>query len=315
MIIERAVTLAVWSSVISVDLSSCLLASALAVEIGGTNLLAQAQDAEAAVRTIVEREAQFYQLAQEAGTRAAFLEFLAEDALVFQPGPVNGRKAWSARPDGGLWLKWQPVFAAMSRGADLGYTTGPAEWRRQKEDEKPFGYGQFISIWKKQKDGVWKVVLDVGNEVPGPEKIKPPELSVSSGAAPGKRSASAGARKLREAEASFAESAKSDSTAGLIGSSSEGVRVHREGVFPAVGRDAAGVMLSVKRGKLALKWLGGEMSSAGDLAYSYGRYSLDRAEKTERGHYLQIWRRDDAGEWKLALDYQAPLAAEEKKRE
>ncbi|HSH37287.1 MAG TPA: nuclear transport factor 2 family protein, partial [Chthoniobacterales bacterium] len=110
-----------------------------------------AEDPESAIRAIVEGERKFYETGQAHGTRAAFLEFLAEDAIVFQPGPTDGKKAWSARPEGGLWLTWQPVFAAMSRSADLGYTTGPAEFRKNKEDEKPFGYGQYISIWRKQK--------------------------------------------------------------------------------------------------------------------------------------------------------------------
>jgi hypothetical protein len=94
---------------------------------------------------------------------------------------VPGKKTWAARPEGGLWLKWQPVFAAMSRGADLGYTTGPAEFRKNKEDEKPFGYGQYISIWRKQKDGAWKVALDVGHGNPRPPNPPgEPELSFPS---------------------------------------------------------------------------------------------------------------------------------------
>ena len=275
---------------------------------------AEEQSPEAAARAIIDGEARFYELGQEKGTRAAFLTFLADDGLVFQPGPTNGRKVWNARPEGGLSLKWQPVLAAMSHSCDLGYTTGPAEWRRQKEDEKPFGYGQFVSIWKRQKDGAWKVVLDVGSEVPGTQKIEgAPEILVAedSASSPGDRAASL--KKLRAAETWFADTAKTDSTAALIGSSSPGVRVHREGVFPAVGRTPARLMLSVHRGALSVERTGGDMSQAGDLAYSYGKYTLVRPENTERGHYLQIWRTEEKGEWKLTLDYQAPLPPEQKK--
>ena len=37
------------------------------------------------------------------------------------------------------------------------------------------------------------------------------------------------------------------------------------------------------------------MSAAGDLAYSYGKYSLAKTEATESGHYLQIWRTEKDG--------------------
>ena len=46
------------------------------------------------------------------------------------------------------------------------------------------------------------------------------------------------------------DTAKIDSTSALIGASSEEIRVHREGVFPAAGRRPADLMLSVRRGKL-----------------------------------------------------------------
>ncbi len=229
---------------------------------------------------------------------------------------MNGKQAWRKRPEKGISLSWKPLFAAISRSADLGYTTGPAEWRKTREDEKPFGYGQFVSVWRKQKDGTWKVVLDLGSELPGPAKSEDaPELEFSfSPELVAKTSAQASPfKKLRGRENEFAEAAKSDSTAALLAAASTAVRVHREGVFPAVGKDAAALMLSVRRGRLSTERAGGGVSVAGDLAYGYGKYTLVSPQNTERGHYLQIWRTDKYGWWQLALDYQAPLAPEEKK--
>lgn len=277
---------------------------------------AQATAPEAALRAVLENETKFFQLGQEQGTRAAFLAFLADDGIVFQPGPVNGKQVWTKRPEGGVSITWRPLFAFISRGADLAYTTGPAEYRRKKEDEKPFGYGQFVSIWRKQKDGAWKVALDVGSELPGPAKSEEaPQLEVSVSNAPvaehGPDKAAA-ARLLKNAEGKLTTAAKADSTSALLESCSAAVRVHREGVFPAVGKDAAALMLSVARGQLTLEKSGGGISEAGDLAYSYGTYSLVRPEKTERGHYLQIWRVEGEGTWKIALDYESPLPPNKK---
>lgn len=278
--------------------------------------LAQGDPAQEAARLMVEQEGKFLQMSLEQGTRAAFLHFLADNAIVFQPGPVNGKQAWSKRPEHAISLSWKPLLAVMARSADLGYTTGPAEWRKSKEDEKPVGYGEFISIWRKQPDGTWKAALDVGGEVPGPAKFEePPQLVFSFSPDP---PATAGARvspfkKLRETETKFMAASKSDSTAALVASSSPAIRVIREGVFPALGKEAAGLMLSVRRGKLSMERMGGGVSTAGDLAYSYGKYTLVNPQNIERGHYLQIWRADKFGWWQIALDYQAPLPVEEKK--
>lgn len=73
---------------------------------------------------------------------------------------MNGREVWEKRPETGLDLIWEPAFAAITQSADFGYTTGPARWRTSKKEEKFLGYGHFISIWKKQKDGSRKVALD-----------------------------------------------------------------------------------------------------------------------------------------------------------
>src|SRR5437870_5397665 len=145
----------------SLTLLLCLLAGPFVVR------AAEPGPAEAA-RAMVESERKFYETGQEKGTRAAFLAFLADDSIVFRPGPVNGKEAWGKRPETGLDLIWEPTFAAIARSADFGYTTGPAKWRANKKEEKFLGYGHFVSIWKKQKDGSWKVALDCGIENPEP---------------------------------------------------------------------------------------------------------------------------------------------------
>lgn len=276
---------------------------------------AQECDPREAAQAIVEGERKFYEMGQEKSARSAFLAFLAEDAIVFQPGPTSGQKVWTARPESGPSLKWQPVFAVMSRSCDLGFTTGPSEWRKAKEDAKPYGHGFYISIWKKQSDGEWKVALDVGGEAPGaPKEETPLEIhAAETGSVPEKTEIAAATKKLREAEKWFATTAKTDSTAALIGSSRENVRVYREGVYPAIGRMPANLMLSVRRGNLTREGMGAEMSAAADLAYRYGKYTLEEAQKTERGHYLQIWDKDEQGEWKILLDYQTPLPPEQPK--
>ena len=264
---------------------------------------------------MLESETKFVALGQEEGARAASLAYLADDAIMFDPGPVNAKKTWTARAEEDLLsLKWQPAFAAMARSCDLGFTSGPAEWRKNKEDEKPLGYGQYISIWRKQKDGAWKVEVDVGGPVPAAQKVEGlPELFISQAPAATKPDATSAAKKLRAAEKWFATTARTDSTSAIVGSSNDAIRVHRDGVFPAFGREAVELMLSVRRGKLNAERMGGAMSEAGDLAYSYGKYTLDWGQNTERGHYLQIWQTDPAGAWKLLLDYQSALKPELKK--
>jgi ketosteroid isomerase-like protein len=264
-----------------------------------------------AARAMVESERKFYQTGQEKGTRAAFLAFLADDAIVFRPGPVNGKEAWGKRPETGLDLIWEPTFAAIARSADFGYTTGPAKWRANKKEEKFLGYGQFVSIWKKQKDGSWKVALDCGIENPEPTgKPEPLRISVPEEGQEVKNLESRGKTlPLPAAHQKFVDAARNNSADATLEVAAEEIRIYREGSFPAVGKNAAAELLKAKSGKMSFQQLGGDMSHSTDLAYSYGKYSLNRDGNTELGHFFQIWQTDAAGGWKLVVDWQQALPA------
>src|SRR4051794_39436949 len=278
---------------------------------------AQAQEAERpgeAVRTIVSRETEFFEFARDHGRRAAFLEFLADDAVMFDPGPINAKQMWTKRPEDDSSLAWQAEFAAVARACDIGYDTGPWEFRKDKTAERPDASGHFVSIWRKEKDGRWKVLVDYGVEHPQPVATPQPTEMVSSDDGLNEPIDTKKSRKAaRTARDQFIKEAASDSAAAFIALADENIRVYRQGMLPAFGREAAGVMLGTTTGKLKLASNGGGMSRTGDVGFDYGSYNLVRGETNERGYYLQIWRTDAAGKWKLALDLERKLPPEEKK--
>jgi ketosteroid isomerase-like protein len=56
------------------------------------------------------------------------------------------------------------VDAGIAQSADVGWTSGTFEFRSVGKDGKPIvEHGKYTSIWKKQPDGSWKIVLDMGN--------------------------------------------------------------------------------------------------------------------------------------------------------
>jgi ketosteroid isomerase-like protein len=68
-------------------------------------------------------------------------------------------------------LLWAPVGADISSSGDLGYTYGTYEFHSKSKDGKAsVEYGKYTSIWKLQRDGNWKIVLDMGNASPEPGK-------------------------------------------------------------------------------------------------------------------------------------------------
>jgi len=124
---------------------------------------------KATAETLKQLEADFMKAAAEKGS-AGYMSYYADEAVEVPNGEgfLKGKEA-IARTMGFLddknnSLTWTPVGADISASGDLGYTYGTFEFRSKDKDGKPVvDQGKYTSIWKKQKDGNWKVVLDMGN--------------------------------------------------------------------------------------------------------------------------------------------------------
>jgi ketosteroid isomerase-like protein len=130
--------------------------------------------------------------------RDAFLAAYAEDGVAFAPGPANAQRVWGQRSVNKNKLEWAPEFGEISSSGELGYTCGP--WRFTVEgDEQPSAFGHFFSIWRKQADGKWKVLLDHGishAQTPFPDKVTR-RGGIGAGAPP---TWAVGAEELRKAD-------------------------------------------------------------------------------------------------------------------
>ena len=105
------------------------------------------------------------------------LAFFADDASELSPnaplatGKEALRKAWSAYfATPGFAISWQPTKVEASRGGDLGYSMGTYELTTHDPTGKPVtDRGKYVTMWKKQADGTWKVVADIFNsDLPAP---------------------------------------------------------------------------------------------------------------------------------------------------
>jgi ketosteroid isomerase-like protein len=266
-------------------------------------------DLEKAVGSLIAAEKAYAKLAGEKGFREASVSVLADDAVIFTPNAVNGKKFWQEAMEEPV-ISWRPIFAAIARSGELGYTSGPSEHRNKRSDEKPEAFGHFVSIWRKDAMGTWKVLVDVGVNHPQP-RAPGGEIATyvpkSSIAHP--EAARAALEKVRR---DLAESLKKDESDAILSAATEDIRVYRRGLLPAVGKSTAKKMLATEHAKTSRTPLGEGTSSAIDLAYEYGEYTSDHDKANEHGIYLCIWRLDSDGAWKLALDLQKSAPPEKK---
>ena len=99
------------------------------------------------------------------------VEVCTSDAAVLAPNAprASGHKAIRelfqetfALPE--LKISWTPSEIRVARSGDLGYSTG--EYKMTFKDPKGTtvsDVGKYSTVWQKQRDGAWKVLLDTFN--------------------------------------------------------------------------------------------------------------------------------------------------------
>lgn len=121
---------------------------------------------------LFDLEARFAKDVLERGG-AGFASWFADDGVALGNGkaPLIGKVAiarsatWSPQE---YQLTWTPTDAMMGPSGDMGYTWGHFEGRSKDANGNPvLTSGRYITVWRKEPDGTWKVVLDAGaNDVP-----------------------------------------------------------------------------------------------------------------------------------------------------
>jgi ketosteroid isomerase-like protein len=259
-------------------------------------------------RALVEMERAFAKAAATKGTRDAFIEFLADDGIIFQPGPVNGKKFWRERqPRKGL-LSWEPVFADVSRAGDLGYTTGPWEFRPNGPEDQPVAFGQYFTIWKKQPDGAWKAVLDRGvtsdKRMPRPPISFPSDNEIWDGIS--RIDPEWTRENLIKLENEFSNASALNARTAFESYLADEARILRQNAEPAIGKKAASNLMPEAGRALTWKVAMADWAASDDLAYTYGSFELNtRGVTLQRGTYVRVWKKVK-GKWKVVADVMSP---------
>lgn len=120
---------------------------------------------------VVQAERAFARYCVEHGIAESWLEFFADDGIIFRPGPVNSKEFYRKRVPTPVPLKatlnWEPRYGDVSKAGDLGYSMGPWNYVANAPTKEPDTHGYFFSIWKRQTDRKWKVAMDFGTgEIP-----------------------------------------------------------------------------------------------------------------------------------------------------
>ena len=133
--------------------------------LAGTNLLSS-PEASAALK----KADQDWAKAAESRNVDQFLGFIGDDAYMcdlsgkWMHGKDEIKTDWTkAFADPTFKLSWTADGVDISKDGGMGYTRGSFQG---EQGGKPFS-GSYTTVWKKQKDGKWRVAVDIASPQSG----------------------------------------------------------------------------------------------------------------------------------------------------
>jgi ketosteroid isomerase-like protein len=63
----------------------------------------------------------------------------------------------------GFELEWRATDAEVAASGDIGYTIGTFELITEQDGTAMLTEGKYVTVWRKQADGSWKVRVDCFN--------------------------------------------------------------------------------------------------------------------------------------------------------
>ncbi len=257
---------------------------------------------ETDARSLARAEAAFAAQSAADGMKAAFMDAMSDDATLFRPGPVNGRQWMGQRPEPPIVLEWKPQRTMVAKSGELGFSTGPSKITPRAEPGRA-EFGQFFSVWRKNAEGRWQVLIDHGITMPQPfgwdRALETVDVD------PGPRPAET----IADAETRFAAACERDGLAPAYRAfASRYLRLLRDGQVPADGAASVDAVAALPSSAARWTWTPTDSgaSTSYDLAWTMGRYRWRDAGGTTRiGYYVRAWRAE-SGAWRIVADVLAP---------
>jgi ketosteroid isomerase-like protein len=265
-----------------------------------TTLALDAQD----LQSLVAAEKAFAQLSADKSVKAAFLEYFDRSTIAFNNGePILGRKDWEKRKENNNFLFWWPIYADIAASGDFGYTTGPVVFGPDRTTKDTKGGIYYSSVWKKDINGNWKVLVDLGSSIYNPSENLSGIKTSSRAPRPVNDLGGEAKRELIALDRSYNEELSKERVSFDDNYFSDEVRVHRRGIPPLITRDA--IKNYVDQDGYTFDHSGGHVASSNDMAVTYGTVKIiTRKEGKDRissAGYMRVWKIED-GEWSIVLD-------------
>jgi len=251
--------------------------------------------AQAPFDAMISTERSFASQALQVGNKQAFLRFMADSAIMYNQGQLTyAMPIWQQRPEWNDKLHWGPAFADISQAGDIGFTTGP--WYLESANKRA-GEGSFITIWKRQPDGHYKFLFDLGIDYAKADQSIPNQVER---AAVASQRTAAGPKTILESDQRFGRCLLTDGVVKAYASQlSQDAYLFRPNRMPMRGSIIRTYLTSEP--PLRYRAERSEVAESGDLGYVYGSFQSE-TDANQKGVYIRVWKNEAANGWRIVAE-------------
>jgi len=266
------------------------------------------------VGSLLTAERSLARLAADETPYDALLSVTTNETIYFAPGPVNGLQHMKNRPNVPDLMRWEPVFSGISKSMELGFTLGPVAFQRIGVPER---HGEYLTIWKRDRKGQWKISLHAIVEHYGNEQNKlllehgtPRSTFIepdSSGYLKHRSQVRLNQRKdvVSSNDRLFSTVLSSDNQYAFQEFLADDVRFFFPWTNPIQGKPAVLDFLKDRGIEIATEFKYVDRAYSGELAYTYGeaRVRLAKDQAALNYNYIRVWQRQPDHQWRVIVEF------------
>jgi hypothetical protein len=269
-----------------------------------------AQQSNGKVSSLITADNYFVSYAKDKGIRDAFLRVSDESTILFKPFFVKSEEYFAKKSsnDAGK-LDWTPVFAKISKSGDWGFTSGSYSYN--SNPTASITYGQYLSVWRTNNKGVWKLALNIDMAHPKTQNepylsfVDPKNLRFFRQIAPGRL-------KQREeliltTDRLFSKTLVNNQRLAYDSFFAEEGRLLFPGYEPIIGKTKVNNFFSRQQISVETMPTVANRALGSDLAYTYGKAQITKDGNIKQLNYVRIWESQEGYTWNILLEIFTPI--------
>ena len=242
-------------------------------------------------------------IAKSEGPHSAFSSVIDKTSTFYVPSEVNAFNYLNNRPNIPDVMNWEPNFALVSKSLEFGVTSGKMEFQKVGAIKR---YGQYLTIWKRDKKGVWKVDLRAEVENYGKQDAKELTYHEPDDSWYLKHRSQVRLKQrediIQSTDQLFSTISKSNTEAAYKEFMADEVRFYYPWQNEIEGKNNVVNFIKKQRIDIVTEPLAVGRAYSGEYAYSQGTATIHTKDKAVKFNYLRVWQLKEDYQWRVILE-------------